>query len=515
MATALAHLQKFKKGMGILNMKRIAACLNLALLSSLASVANASPLLDSIQASDQEAALELINEGADVNTAEVNGTTALHWAVHNGDLPVIKKLIKGGADVNAVNSFGASSVSEAAVLGNADIMKALLKAGADPESPNADGQTALMIVARSNNIETAKLLLKYDADVNAVEQWRGQGAVIFAAAQSQPEMLKLLLKEGGDPNARAFVNERRRMISSERRFQWRPVGGLTALIYAGREGCVECVRLLLDAGADIDQGDGENTTALLASIINLRFDTAKYLIEAGANVNKWTLRGENPVYSTVDVNTVPHGGYPDRPSTDATTGLEILQQLLEAGANPNLQLKLQSIYRQLKDDRGSDSILGIGSTPLLRAAKGHDAAAMKLLLEYGALPNLANNRGSTPVMAAAGLGVSATDTRGDTTTPLAGQNSREALEVLLAHGADIHATDNSGKTALHSVANWGWNEAVEFLIQQGADPEAEDRTGSTPLDIAMGQSNGRGAAGDAHPETAELILRLISEQSSQ
>lgn len=503
------------------SMKRITTALSLASFSlalSYAPLASASELLESIQLNNQEIALELIKGGAEVNIAEANGTTALHWAVHNGNLALVKKLIKEGVEVNVINSYGASPVSEAALLGNSDIMKSLLKAGADSESVNADGQTALMIVARSNNIETAKLLLKHGADVNATEQWRGQNAVIWAAAQSQPEMLKLLLKAGGDANSRSFVNERNRQISAERRFQWRPVGGITALIYAAREGCLECTQLLIKAGADIDQGDGENVTPLLAAVINMHFDTAKYLVESGANINKWSFRGENPIYSAVDVNTLPHGGYPDRPATDATSSLEMIQILLEAGANPNLQLKLQPTYRHIKDDRGADPLLGPGATPLLRAAKVADIEAMELLLQHGALPNLPNTRNSTtPTMAAAGLGSTSIDTRGDYATPFAGQYSQKALAVMLAYGGEINGKDNAGRTALHGAASWGWNEAVDYLVSQGADLMAKDNNGLTPLDMAMGKTNasGRGSSGEIHEDTAQLIQDLMLDLNLQ
>jgi len=497
-------------------MKRSALYLSFVALGFV-PCALASDLLQSIRSGDQASAVELVKGGADVNIAESNGTSALHWAVHNGDLDLVKQLIKAGANVNAMNSYGATPMSEAALLGDTGILTALLKAGADPESPNADGQTALMVVARSNNLAAAELLLKHGAEVNAVEKWRGQTAVTWAAAQSQPDMLKLLIEAGGDPNARAFVNERERQISAERRFQWRTAGGMTALIYAAREGCRECAQILVEAGAAIDQGDAENVTPLLAAVINMRFDTAKYLVEAGANINKWSFRGENPIYSAVDMNTVPHGGYPDRPSTDKTTSLEMIKLLLDAGANPNLQLKLQPTYRQLKDDRGADPMLGIGATPLLRAAKAFDVPAMELLLEHGAHPNLPNRNGTTPTMAAAGLGSTAIDTRGDYTPPLATLNSRKALEVILAKGGEINARDNNGRTALHGAASWGWNDAVEFLVSKGADLQATDSSGLTALDLALGKSGNssmsRGGGGEIRKETADLLQGLMLERN--
>src|SRR5690606_24021467 len=177
-------------------------------------------------------------------------------------------------------------------------------------------------------------------------------------------------------------------------------------------------------------------------------------------------------------------------------------------ANPNLQMKLRPTYRNLKDDRGADSMLGIGATPLLRAAKGHDLAAIELLVKHGALLELPNNQGITPLMAAAGLGASAIDTRGDYTAPIADINAARTIELLVRLGANPDATDNSGRSALHGAASWGWNTAVQVLAEAGANLKAEDRSGRTPLDYAQGNTSafgGRGGGSDPHPQTTELI----------
>ena len=487
--------------------------LTTVIASLLAGQVHASALLDLVKAGQNDAALQLVREGVDVNTPESNGTSALHYAVYQGDLALVNALIAAGAEVNTVNKYGSSPMSEAATLGDYEIMKALLEAGADPESPNKHNQTALMIVARTNKVESAKLLLEHGADVNATEAWQGQNAVIFAAAQAQPEMLRLLLDTGGNPDSRSIPNQRDRQITAERRFQWRPAGGIPALGYAAREGCLDCVRHLVDAGADIDKGDAENVTPLTLAVMNLHFDTAKYLVEAGANVDKWSWRGENPLYSAVDMNTLPHGGYPDRPSQDDTSPLDMIEILLEAGANPNLQIKLQPTYRSLKDDRGADTMLVDGATPLLRAAKGHDVAAVELLVQHGAHVNLPNRDGTSPLMAAAGVQANSIDTRGDYTTPLVESNARETIEILLANGADIDQTDRIGRTALHGAAGWGWNEAVQALVENGADLNAEDAGGLTPLDYAMGKrtaGRGRGVTGDFLEDTVELLQALAS-----
>lgn len=492
----------------------------IALQSVPAAAANGTPeIVDAARRGDRAAVIGLLRSGADVNAAAGDGTTALHWAVYHEDVDLVKRLIKARANVQKQNRYGATPMSEASVTGNVEILRSLLRAGADVESPNAEGQTALMIVARSSNVAAAKLLLDHGARVNAREMWRQQTPLIWAAGQSQPEMIRLLLKYGADPNARSAVNRWERGVSAEPRVHFRRPGGWTPLLYAARQGCVECVRALIDGGADPDMADPENVTPLLLAIINLHFDVAKLLLERGANPNKWDWRGRTPLYAAVDMNTLPQGGWPDRPSLDRTTPLELIELLLKAGANPNAQLKLYQIGRSMKDDRGRDLMLSIGATPLLRAAKAFDAPAMRLLLKYGADPELANEGlvtpthigGITPIMAAAGLGSRSGDARGKYDTPDVQERSIQALQILLAAGADINARDHAGRTALHGAASWGWSKVVQFLVDHNADLFAKDRDGHTPLDAALGKMReGRFGVGRERPETAALLRELMA-----
>ena len=174
------------------------------------------------------------------------------------------------------------------------------------------------------------------------------------------------------------------------------------MLFASREGCLECIRALVEHGAKVDLPDPEGVTPLISSLFNAHFDVAKYLIEKGANVDRWDWWGRSPLYLAVDYNTLPHGGRPDQPSIDETLPIDIVRILLEKGANPNLQLKLAIPYRATGNDRGLDGMLGVGTTPLLRAAKAQDAAAIKLLLDHGALIDLPNNQGMVPILAASG-----------------------------------------------------------------------------------------------------------------
>ncbi len=439
-----------------------AAILFAATLPLLAGVSGDMSLIEVVKAGNRQAAIELINQHVNVNATAADGTTALIWAAHNGDAELAALLLKAGADAKARNQFGSTPMSEAAFAGNVAIIDALLKAGADPDSPSVDGQTALMVIARTSNVEAARLLIEHGAHVNATEQQREQTALMWAAAQSQPAMVRELIAHGADVNAREHVAEDLAQVSSEPRAQHLSYGGLTAMLYATREGCFTCVQALVDGGAKLNMTDPEGVTPLIMAITNAHFDTAKYLIAKGANVDKWDWWGRSPLYCAVDMNTIPHGGRADGPSLDETTPIEIIEQILNAGANPNLQLKLLPPYRSVGADRGVDIMLSVGVTPLLRAAKGLDAPAIKLLLAHGALVNLPNNRGITPTMAAAGVGSVDADTRGVYTTPDVQQRSLASLQLLLAAGGEINATESRGQTPLHGAAFWGWNDVVQL-----------------------------------------------------
>jgi len=468
-------------------------------------------LIDAAKTDNKGAALALISQHVNVNAASPDGATALLWAAHNDDSELAARLLKAGADAKARNQFGATPMSEAAFVGSVAILEALLKAGADPDSPGADGQTALMIVARTSNVEAARLLIAHGANVNATEKQKQQTALIWAAAESQPAMVRELIAHGADVNAREHVNEDLPQVSAEPRAQHLTYGGLTPLLYATREGCLSCVQALVEGGAKLNMPDPEGVTPLIEAIANAHFDTAKYLIAKGANVDKWDWWGRSPLYCAADMNTIPHGGRADGPSLDETTPLEIIEQLLNAGANPNLQLKLLPPYRNVGADRGVDIMLAIGATPLLRAAKALDAPAIKLLLAHGALVNLPNYRGITPTMAAAGLGSVDADTRGVYTTPDVQQRSLASLQLLLAAGGEINATDSRGQTPLHGAAFWGWNDVVQFLVDRGANRNAKDLKGMTPVDSALGRAGGNSRGGqriDVHEDTAALLRKL-------
>jgi ankyrin repeat protein len=518
----------------------------LAILAPL-SIATAAEntLLDAAERGDRAAALQLLTKGANPNAQGPDGTTAIMWAASNDDLELVRALIKAGANVKLKNQFGTSAITEAAIIGSSPIIDALLKAGADPNTKNPEGETPLMAVARSGKLEAARRLVEAGADVNAKESWGQQSALMWAAAQSQAEMVKFLASHGADVNARGVIRQWERKVITEPRPKDMNKGGFTPLLYAAREGCVECARHLLAAGADPDLEDPERITPLNMALLNLHFELAALMIKAGADVDKWDLFGRSPLYMAADVSTLPtkgNGAMAVIPSEDRITALDVAKLLLEAGANPNLQLKRRPPYRDVPQDRGGDTILAQGATPLLRAARAGDAPFVDLLLKHKALVDLPSKEGLTPLMAAAGVEFGDRVTRGRNRTnegvlatmrllldagadinarmvvepgrnPADGLNQAAAFAVILRRPSQMpSAAAMPHQTALQGAAQRGFTPFVKFLAENGADLQAKDAYGRTALDLAkgVGVPGVRQAAREPFPETVTLLESLMA-----
>ena len=489
---------------------------------ALTNAADAGELVDAASSGNSAAAIALLAEGAEATEVGGDGTTALHWAAYRDDVPLARTLLEAGADPDAVNDYGSFPLAEAAATGNPDMIGLLITAGADVTAAYADGQTALMIVARTNRTEAAELLIEAGADVNRAETWRGQTPLMWAAAQSQPDMIRVLLEHGAEPDVRSTANEWPRQVSAESRRMYRPTGGLSPMLFSAREGCAECIAVLIEGGANPDFANPKNVTPLIMALDNAHTDAAKVLIEAGANVNKWDWWGRTALFNAVDQHAIPAGGRADRRTPDGTLPAEIISMLLAAGANPDLQLKLSPPYRSIVDDRGCDSMLMTGMTPLLLAAKTFDHVAMRMLLEAGANHELPNQDGVTPMMAAAGLGSSSCDPRGygpgipHYETADVQDASIRALAVLIDFGADINAPGpivsgpgsrfggrRAGQTALTGAVGWGWPEVVRYMVESGATIDSSVLGG--------GGGRGRGAGTDTG-EMMELLRELCAGQ---
>ncbi len=515
------------------------------LVPSIARAA-AATVVDAAEQGDRATVLRLLSKGANPNAPGPDGSTAVMWASANGDVDLVRALVRAGADVRLKNQFGTTALTEAAVVGAAPIIDVLLKAGADPNTRNPEGETALMAAARSGKVEAARVLVEGGAHVNATEEFGGQSALMWAAAQSQAEMVKFLVSRGADVNARGIVRQWERKVITEPRPKDMNQGGFTPLLYAAREGCVECAKHLIAAGADANLADPHLVTPVTMALLNLHFEFAKYLIEAGADLDKWDLYGRSPLYMAADVSTLPtkgNGAMAVLPSEDKVTALDVAALLLEKGANPNLQLKRRPPYRDVPQDRGGDTILAQGATPLLRAARAGDAPFVALLLKNKALVDLPSKEGVTPLMAAAGVEFGTRVTRGRNRTT---EGVLATMKLLLDAGADVNArmvTDSprngeysaaataaarSGRggrasqvpsasavpdqTALHGAAERGLTPFVKFLAENGADLMVKDAGGRTALDLAKGV----GVAGvkqptrEPFPETVALLESLMA-----
>ncbi len=533
--------------------RRLAA---VAVLLASALMATAGTLLDTAESGDHIAAMRLATvKGADVNATAADGSTAIMYAAANGDLELVRALIKAGANVKLANQFGTSAITEAAIIGSAPIIEALLKAGADPNFKTPNGETPLMAAARTGKIDAAKALLDAGAGINLKENWGGQSALMWAAAQSQAEMVKFLAANGANLNDHGKVNQWERKIIQEPRPKDMNKGGFTPLHYAAREGCAACVQNLLTAGADPDSEDPDRETPLLLALENMHFDTAAVLVKGGADLDKWDLFGRSPVYMAADVSTLPtkgNGAVAVLPSPDKLTAVDVGRMMLDKGANPNIQLKRRPPYRDVPQDRGGDTMLAQGATPLLRAARAGDDKFVALLIEYKALVDLPSKEGITPLMAAAGVDYGARVTRGRNRTDEgvlasmgllikagANVNARSIIDPSLVAGRGGAGAFGAGEsvgariaqqnahrggqmpganavpnqTALHGAAEHGFDKFIEFLVANGADLSVKDANGRTPLDIARGAGGVRGGA-DAYPKTVALLESLMKAKST-
>jgi ankyrin repeat protein len=477
-------------------------CAALCLIISLALPhalfgAGAADAADAAQNRDIHTLQTLVRQRADVNAAQPDGTTALHWAAHWNDLDTVNLLIRAGADVKTANRYGATPLSEAVVTGNAALVEALLNAGADANTLTTnDGETVLMTAARTGNIDVVKKLLDRGADVNARENYKRQTALMWAAAERHTDVVKLLLEHGADWKARSVDRETKPpRLSAASSISPIARGGFTALTFSAREGDIPTAQAMLDAGVDVNYGDIDNTSALVVAIVNKQFTFAKFLLDHGANPDTVDAYGRTPLYAIVDIRNEDWSTLPNRKSNDPVPSLDILKELLARGAKPDAALTKPLPGRSGMDS--GDTSLNAGATPLMRAARSGDATVMRLLLEKGANPNLTTKDGNNALMFAAGIGYRDKYTRGTEAEAL------EALQVMIDAGLDIRSTNAKSETALHGAASRGADSIVRFLLQRGADVNAKSKSGMTPLDEAIGI---KGAIGLPVPHDSTVAL---------
>ncbi len=574
------------------------------ILALLAFVSPGSPVADAAMRGDLEAVRTLLQQGADVNVPQGDGMTALHWAADLGDAEMTAMLIKAGASVDAETRIGAyTPLLIASQGGRGAIVVALLDAGANARAEKAGtGTTALHYAAAAGSVESIDALLDHGADVNAQERMWGQTPLMFAAAKDRAAAVARLLKRGADPSLTTRVLEVSRRATEDwselqkrpsayatyrseasdldlgdptgsgpgegltpvenvDRVDWdslqmagRPLryadlvgyqGGLTALLHAVRDGGREAAMALLDGGADVNEvSAGDLTSPLLMAMINGRFDLGLELLARGANPNLASDAGATPLYAAINTRWAPNALYPQQPvyEQQKATYLDVIEALLEAGADPNVRLKKHLWYMEYSFNR-----LGVdtwGATPFWRAAYALDVDAMRLLVRYGADPTIPTKRPSgevefTDIPSNAADAALKEDHSGMAPVPIGGpgaypihaatgfggrgiargarfQNhvpdgwlaaARYLVEQL---GADVNQRDYLGFTPLHHAASRGNDDVIRFLVSRGADPTAVSRAGLTTVDMA----NGPVVEGERpFPSTIHLLEQLGARKS--
>jgi len=441
-------------------------------VAAAALLAAASLAVAQAQTRRVEAGLQARLSKEDVNRRAPDGSTPLQWAVYNGDVVEVRRLLRAGANVSIANNYGATPMSLAAEVGNADMLKVLLEAGANADSPNADGQTALMAVARTGNVEAVRLLLDHGATVDAKEKFGGQTALMWASARRHPEVMHLLISKGADVNASSINRDYQRHVTAEGRPKNLDSGGFTPLLYAARENCIACVEVLLKNRVDIDLPDPDGVSPLLLAIMNSNWDLARQLIVAGADVNQWDIFGEAPLFTALDLRSRIDGGRASIDSPNKTSGLEIVNLLLERGADPNMQL-----FFKPANARGT--INTRGATPLIRAANNGDLEVVKILLAHGADATIPTADRQTPIHAV--LAGRASE-----------QQSLELIKVLQKAGTDVnvialinHREELRGGTALHYAVRKRYKDVIKLLASYNIDMNAVDQDGLTALDYTQ------------------------------
>lgn len=541
-------------------MKRALAVLLLALAVPGAAVpgAKGSDIADAAKARDGAAVRALLKSGADVNAAQGDGMTALHWAASNGDVPLLQMLLAAGANIRATTRLGGiTALHLASQGGHAQAVAALIAAGAEPNGATSTGATSLMLAARAGSADTVAKLVETGADINAKEKGFGQTALMVAAGLDRADVVKQLLghgadwkiassvadltsltspiDEGGRPQAPAGQRPAADVAGVTRPYRYNELigaqGGLTALHFAARQGSMAAARALVEGGVNVNlKSPGDDATPLLVAIINGHFDLAAYLIDKGADPNLDSQAGVAPLYAVLNVQWAPIAAYPQpRAYLQQTRGyLDMMKLLLDKGADPNARVRRKVWYSSYNfDQSGVDEA---GATAFWRAAYAADVAAMKLLVQYGADPTIptmklfarrgpedpaggADKTGLPPVPvgganasalhAAAGPGY-ALGFAGNS-HHVAPSGMLPAVKYLVEElGADVNAVDADGNTIVHNAASRGDTAMVKYLVEKGADVKKVNRSGQTTIDVA----NGPVQRTQPYPDTIALLESL-------
>ncbi len=538
----------------------VSASLVLGLATGL-SAAGDVPVADAVMKGDVAAVRTMLTAGADVNAAQGDGMSPLHWAATTGHVEIARMLLYAGANHGATTRLGDyTPLHLAARSGSAPVVDALVAAGADVSATSSSGTTPLMLAAQSGALAAVQRLVAAGGDVNAVEQAKGQSALMFGAASNRADVVAFLLEKGANHRLTTTVVDLAKLTESSdgppaaaqrrgqtvppavqipgltRQFRYNELigtqGGLSALLFAAREGYVATASALLAGGADVNQVNaGDGTSPLLMAVINGHFDLAMQLLDQGADVSLGAANGAQPLYATLNHRWAPKSQYPNPKGyqQQRTSYLALMQALLDRGADANARIRKKVWYQAFNSDfAGVDEI---GATPFWRAAYASDVEAMRLLVTYGADPHLPTVKPAGRPFTGDGIrltsdvsGVAPVPVGGPAVPPLLAAsgvgygegfaaNSHRyaetgflpAIKFLVEEvGADVNAVDHEGNTAVHLAASRGDNAAIEYLVARGALVTAVNREGQTTADMA----NGPVQRTQPYPATIALLEKL-------
>jgi uncharacterized protein len=500
----------------------VAAGASLAVAQGRPDASNGKALVTAARDGDDVRVKALLKNRTEINEAEADGTTALMWAAYRSDADLLRALVAAGADVNARNSYGLTPLLLAARVGNADMITALLKAGADIKSAERRGETPLMAAAMAGNNAGVKALIKAGSDVNAREQDRGQTALMWAASKGSVDVVNTLLAAGADPNVAAtesaLVNEAR---NGARVYVNYARGGLTALMFAAREGHVDVAKALVKGGARLDVTNASGLSPMLIAVLNDWRDLAAVLLDAGANPSDGSLYEAIKVHNLRVGATASDASRPRPDNRNDLSPVQLIERLVEKGADANV-IPAYTLHSE-----------GVGvpqppaESAFATALQSQDVEVLRILLQRKAARAdavLAGPTPATPLMAintvAGGPGIFGGVGAGGFRHP-GERDPAAAARLLIEFGADVNQVAPTGETAAHRAAQQGQLKVLRLLADNGAKLDVKEANGLTPLDFAMGKSPPPrgGNQGDEggfqrrprpQPEAAALLRELLN-----
>ena len=479
----------------------VIGAVTLALTTGAAQAATDAPITVAAKNRDVVAVRALVTKKADVNAVDRDGSSALLWTVRAGDAETTKLLLGAGGRATLAKRHGVTPLSNAPANGDATIISLLLEAGADVNTPDIAGETPLMSATRSGSVAAVRTLLDKGAAIETTDRSSQQTALMIAVRENQPAIVKLLIERGATIDTKTRVGNTPNWTLPNSvpgfghgvgivrgglppRGSRGPItGGMSALLYAARDGRLPIVLDLLAAGAKIEQTDPNGITPLLIAITNNHPDVATALVQKGADVKVVDWWGRTPLWAAIETRNMDVDNASFVNSVDRAPFLDLIQLLLAKGADPNVRMKeVPPIRRTFLRTTGSLSWVDFtGQTPFLTAALAGDVSVMKLLLKHGADPKIPTFEGTTALMAAAGVNWVYDQTYDEGPAALL-----EAVKLCYDLGLDVNAVNSMGLTAIHGAANRGSDDIIRFLASKGAKLDVKDKEGRTPMVWAEG-----------------------------